>query len=138
MPAIQDLTQAEAKWQHPSYATLEVEDGWPPSGSILWHIAHLIHCIERYVRVLTQWDTPTVNQSATFDSLNLSYLLARLQTAHTALAFCIENAHDDELDTTKSGMTKQEFILMCIRHDSWHAAQIAMARRLYAHSLSAD
>lgn len=135
-PVIQGLTQAEAEWQHPSYAKLEVEDGWPPNGCILWHIAHLIHCSERYARVLRQWGTPAESRTATFDSLNLDNLLLRLEKAHTDLAQCIANVHDKQLDTITSGMTLQEFILMCVRHDSWHASQIAMARRLYAYVLT--
>ncbi|MDZ4745652.1 MAG: DinB family protein [bacterium] len=132
-PVIAGLTQVEADWQHPSYADLEKDEGWPPNGSILWHIAHMIECSERYIRVITKWDHATESQPANFDSLNLVYLLARLQTAHTDLARCVSDIREDRYLTTKSGMTLQEFVLMCARHDTWHAAQIAMGRRLYAY-----
>lgn len=116
-------------WSH-----IATEPGWPANGSILWHIAHLIHCQERYARVIRQWGTPVESRTADFEPLNLEPLLKRLEVAHADLLMCIEGVNDDALETTTSSMTLQEFILMSTRHDTWHAAQIAMVRRLYAYS----
>lgn len=133
-PVIEGLTQAEAEWQHPSYADVAPDVGWPVNGTILWHIVHLIHCQERYSRVIRQWGKSVEARTADFETLKLEPLLERLESAHRDLLSCIESVQDAALLTETSGMTLQEFVLMCTRHDSWHAAQIAMVRRLYKHA----
>lgn len=134
-PVIDGLSQAEAEWQHPSYTDIEIEEGWPPNGTILWHITHIIHCQERYARVIRQWGTSAESQTAVFETLDLAPLLARLEHAHNILLACIADVKDEQLDILTGNMTMQEFILMSTRHDTWHASQIAMTRRLYAHSI---
>ena len=39
---------------------------------------------------------------------------------------------DEQLEAPlPNGMSVMEFLAMCVRHDTWHAGQIAVARRLW-------
>jgi len=58
--------------------------------------------------------------------------VAGLKGAHAEQRDAIAALHDEHL-TMKvgNGMPMGEFLAMATRHDTWHAAQIAVARRMY-------
>lgn len=58
--------------------------------------------------------------------------VAELDAAHTAQREAIAACTSENLDiVVGNGMPLREFLAMCVRHDTWHAGQIAVARRLY-------
>ena len=66
-------------------------------------------------------------QALTFDED-----LALLRHAHARQREAIAALTDADLDgRVGSAMNVAEFIAMTVRHDVWHASQIAVARRLY-------
>ena len=129
---IEGVTEAEASWQAPAYASVAREEGWPAPGTIAWHVAHLTHCKRYYADVIRRraeaespeprpWATP-----ATFDAL-----VGLLKEAHAEQRTAIEALEDDDLEVVIEGDRRlADFLSATIRHDIWHAAQIAMARRL--------
>ena len=123
----------EAGWQAPAYGDAEVEARWPLPGSIHWQVAHTAHCKRHYAELLTQRDRagrppePVREQALTFDED-----LALLRHVHARQREAIAALTDADLDgRVGNAMNVAEFIAMTIRHDVWHASQIAVARRLY-------
>jgi hypothetical protein len=55
----------------------------------------------------------------------------RLRDAHRAQREAIAGMREDDLARPLEGMSALEFVTSTIRHDIWHAAQIAVARRLW-------
>ena len=127
-----DLTDEEASWQPPAYADVEPEEGLPLPGTILWQIAHLEYCTRHYTDVMR--NRPVVEELpiAPPPDLSLNGLTAALRSAHADLRVEIARLGDDELDTPARGeMSVAEFLRMVMRHEAWHAGQMAMGRRLY-------
>ena len=127
------VTEDEAFFQHAAYAAEEREEGWPPPGSVAWQVAHVAHCKRYYTEILRragESDPPEVTPwtpVATFAELR-----SALASAHAAQRAAMEALGDDRLDVVAgNGMTFREFLSMTIRHDTWHAGQIAVARRLH-------
>jgi len=59
-------------------------------------------------------------------------VLAALEAAHADERAAVASLGEDDLArTVPNGMTAAEFVAMCVRHTTWHAAQIAVARRLF-------
>ena len=123
----------EASWQAPPYGDAEVEPGWPLPGSIHWQVAHVVHCKRHYTDFLTQRDRAgRPPQPERTPGLTWDEELAGLKHAHTRQRDAMASLTDADLGTrVGNAMTVAEFLSMCIRHDVWHAAQIAVARRLY-------
>ena len=123
----------EAAWQAPAYADQEREEGWPPEGTILWHIAHVAHCKRPYasvVRARADAEAPAVEPRVPVDGLAAER--AALEEAHADQRAAIEAVGDDDLTAVACGkMPLGEFLAMATRHDAWHGAQIAVLRRLY-------
>jgi hypothetical protein len=131
--ALAGVGAEEAAWQAPAYADVEREPGWPAPGSIQGQVAHVAHCKRHYTEFLTQRDragrppapprTPDLDWQAE---------LAELGAAHAAQRAAIAALSDADLATqVGNAMGVAEFVTMCTRHDVWHAAQLALARRLY-------
>ena len=127
------VTEDEAAWQAPCYAKDEREDAWPAPGSIRWQVAHIAHCKRHYAECIRRRGEPT----SPADPVRVpthSYAQDRteLETAHAderaAIAACV--GADFELKLFNA-MPLGEFLAMVIRHDVWHASQIAVARRLW-------
>jgi len=130
------VTQAQAFEQPAAYAKESKDDGWPAPGSIAWQVAHLVDCKHHYTHCLEQvlageeklpkpemWD-PTDQ---------FSEILEAAETIHARQRAAMENLQPEHLDVIAGNqMTTREFLSMFIRHDTWHAAQIAVARRLIA------
>ena len=106
--------------------------GMPAPGTILWQIAHLAHSGQHYAEILRRRplldEPPTPPPAAS----TLSDLLASMQRAHTELRAEIAGLSESDLSQECArNMAVEEFLRMVIRHDSWHAGQIAVIRRLY-------
>jgi hypothetical protein len=127
------VTEEEAFWQAEAYAGEAPEAGWPKPGTIAWHVAHVAHYKRYYtdiIRPAGQEGRPEVRPWT--PRPDLRSLRGALQDAHEAQRAAIADFPDDRLDVVAGNdMPFREFLAMCIRHDTWHASQIAVARRLY-------
>lgn len=130
--ALVDLTKEEASWQAPGYESLVQEPGFPPEGTVLWHIAHLEYYSRYYASVLrlrTSKDNPAVELPKT---LSFPDLIDLLWKARAELREQIAVLDDDDLKLpAHNGDTVGQFLCAVFRHESWHGGQIAMLRRLY-------
>ena len=124
---------AEADWQAPCYADVEREAGWPLAGTVHWQVAHIAHCKRYYALMLTQRDrSGRPPESPRAPNLTWAQEVVELQAAHAAQRAAIAGLSDADLEArVGNAMGVGEFVAMCTRHDAWHAAQIAVARRLY-------
>jgi uncharacterized damage-inducible protein DinB len=126
-----DLTEAEVQFVHPIYAEEKQEEGWPTPGSILWHLVHMEYWYRYYIDCLEKptedSPLPTPDSAATLETA-----MEKLNATRKTLRNRISDIPDEGLDFSLRGRIRTgEFIRMIIRHDSWHSAQIALARRLF-------
>ena len=128
-----DLEDREAFWQSPAYADVPPEDGWPPPGSVAWHVAHLAHCKRYYTRILLREGHPGRPKDKAWTPLaTVAELTEALQSAHAAQRAALAALGDADLcETAGNGTSFREFVSITTRHDTWHAGQIAVARRLF-------
>ncbi len=132
--ATRDVTEEEAFFQAACYADDEREEGWPPPGSIAWQVAHVAHCKRYYTLLICERgrsvERPESGPFTPRDSF--AAYLAELEAAHLEQRAAIAEVRPDELSLLAgNSMPMDEFLAMAIRHDVWHAAQIAVGRRLY-------
>lgn len=132
--ALRNITADEWYWQHPAYADEPMMPGLPPPGTPAWHVVHLAHCARHYARILeglpeaVEDDTPPPEFSGAND------LLRCLDEERSRLHRRIAQLDDGDLDAAVVyGRSVRDFLGMVMRHDAWHAGQIAMLRRLYRH-----
>lgn len=127
------VTEAEACWQADAYAAEAPEAGWPLPGTIAWQVAHVAHCKRHYtdvIRARAESEAPAVEPRRPLSSF--AEERAALEVAHTAQREAIASVPDADLPAVACGkMPLGEFLVMATRHDTWHAAQIAVVRRLY-------
>jgi len=133
--ALDGVNDDEAAYQAPCYAGETTEDGWPPPGTIAWQVAHLTHCKRDYTAILRSAGT---GAGATPDAppwvpvAAFAELRAQLKGAHEEERLAMSAITDAQLDDIAGDeMPLRDFLAMIIRHDAWHAAQIAVARRLF-------
>jgi len=130
---LEGVGEAEAAWQAPCYRAEEHEEGWPPPGSVQWQVAHLAHCKRYYTKLIRargQEGRPPVPERE--DADGVAGELAALEAVHRAQRAEIEALREEDLDRkVGTGMPLDEFLAMIVRHDIWHASQIAVARRLW-------
>lgn len=134
-----DITEEEAQYQHPVYASAEHEAGWPKPGTILWQLVHLEYWYRYYISTLELLPAqePTLPQIQ--PATSLSTAMERLLTTRRQLRDTIASLTTDSMDIKLKGdMRTGEFIRMIVRHDSWHSAHIAIARRLYRSGTDAE
>ncbi|MDH3592113.1 MAG: DinB family protein [Planctomycetota bacterium] len=127
-PQLAGLTEEEASWQAPCYADAAREPGWPLPGSIHWHVAHLVHYRREYTARIRGQEEPSDSASpaATFEES-----MRQLVAIHRAQRAAIAALSDDDLTRDAgNGIPLDEYLTSTIRHDIWHAGQIAVARRL--------
>ena len=137
---LEGVTDAEAEWQAPCYAAEEREDGWPAPGTVRWQVAHVAHCKRYYTKFIR---APGVTERPEADPRVLprdfAAEMAALRETHAAQRGALAALSDADLGKpVGNGMGMAEFLAMAIRHDTWHAAQIAVARRLYRASGGVD
>lgn len=130
--ALDGVTEEQAFRIPVGYANEEREDGWPAPGTIAWQIAHVTHCKRHYTdcfRSMGKGAIPPVRPWTEVTSL--AELRALLEEAHREQLAALGALTDDQLDAeVRDGTSLAEFATMTIRHDAWHASQIAVARRL--------
>ncbi|MHC4937831.1 MAG: DinB family protein [Planctomycetota bacterium] len=127
-PLLDNVSEDEAAWQASAYRGIEREEGWPPPGSIHWHVAHLADCKRGYTAILLDAEDRPGTPAASF-----AESFRDLQEAHAAQREAICSIKEEDLDRPlRNGVSIAEFLTSTIRHDTWHAGQVAAARRLYA------
>lgn len=132
MAALEDVTSAEARWQHPAYAAEEQMPGMPAPGTILWQIAHLAHSARHYTEILRRRPVSEEPRTLPPSAATLPDLLASMQRAHAALRAEMAGVSERDLSQPCArGMSVEVFLRMVMRHDTWHAGQIVVMRRLY-------
>jgi uncharacterized damage-inducible protein DinB len=125
MPVLDGVTEQEAAWQAPCYRSEPASA--PPAGTILWQVDHLTRCKRAYTGALHGRSPEPHEAARTF-----AEALERLEDAHRVQRETIASLAEADLDRqVEDGMTVAEFLTSTIRHDTWHAAQIAVARRLW-------
>ena len=131
--ALDGVTEDVADWQSPAYAEEEREAGWPAPGTIAWHVAHLAFCKRHYTRILrARAAVPDVEPREPLSTF--ADELDALRRAHAEQREAIEGLEPADLDRVvghQREMSIAEFLAMMIRHDAWHAGQIAVVRRLH-------
>jgi uncharacterized damage-inducible protein DinB len=127
------ITEDEAIFRHPAYAEIPLEDGHPPAGTIIWHLVHLAHCYLNYTaRVAMRPAEPAELPPPKYASL--ADAIQNLLAARGAFRETIAALSEDELDELLYyDKPVIDLARSTVRHDVWHAGQIAVARRLYWH-----
>jgi uncharacterized damage-inducible protein DinB len=132
---LNDVTPEEALWQHPAYSATDQVPGMPAAGTILWQVAHLEHSARHYTEILRNRPITDEPMTPPPKLSTLPELLAMLQSAHAELRGQIaELTEAGPSQPCARGMTVGEFVRMVIRHDTWHAGQIAVTHRLFRSS----
>jgi uncharacterized damage-inducible protein DinB len=128
---LKDMTDDEARFVHPIYLGIEREEGFPSNGSILWHLTHLAFCYRHYSEGLRAMPAKPADTSG-HEPASVEDAIEDLKRSRQTLREEIAGLADSSLDQKVwFGDTVAQFIRMIIRHDAWHSAQIAVARRLY-------
>ena len=129
--ALKGVTEDMATWQSPAYRDEPKEPGRPLPGSIARHVQHLAACKAEY-RLMILERPAKDPEGGSIPSGTFPDLLAALTSAHEVLRAAVSALADADLqDPVGNGQPLSEYITMTIRHDTWHASQIALARRLW-------
>jgi|GEM_PF-1990895 len=136
LSALKGVTASESAFQHPCYAMVPADANMPPAGTILWQMAHLSVCKQMYARVLQENLGLQVPETIEPRKHTAAILLHELRIAHSRLRSTIAALRDEDLsrqlpESTGYAGRVDAFIRTINRHDSWHAGQIALARRLF-------
>jgi hypothetical protein len=135
--ALEGVTDVEAAHQDASYSSEQGWPGMPPPGTILWQVAHLEHCARHYHYLLVNRPVATQPQTSAPDQADFKGLLAALASSRNKFRWSVAALDDANLDEPCfDDMNVEEFLRMAIRHETWHAAQIVIARRLYQARMS--
>ncbi len=130
---LETVEEEEAKWQASCYEAEEREEGWPPPGTIRWQVAHIAHCKRHYtdfIKAPGSSERPPVPERKPTESFAED--CKELRAAHAEQRDAIAALSESDLElTVGNGMPLDMFVAMVIRHDTWHAAQIAVGRRLW-------
>jgi len=129
---LQGVTSEESVWQSPAYTAESLVHGLPAPGTICWQVAHLEHCARHYSEILRK--RPIVVEPTTPPPgvAELPELIKRLESARRFLREEIQRLNEVDLEAPCTReMNVGEFVRMVIRHEAWHAGQLAVNRRLY-------
>ncbi len=128
---LRGLTEEEANWRAPCYAGLDATAGDAPPGSILWQIAHIASCKREYASMFGASPAEAASAPVT-GLLDLSACLLELERAQAVERAAIAALRGSDLERPlPNGQTVARQIALALRHDAWHAGQIALARRLW-------
>jgi uncharacterized damage-inducible protein DinB len=133
--ALEGVKTEESEWQHPAYSEVFHLQGMPPPGTIGWHVSHLVHSCEHYAAIIRE--RPVQNEPKTRPPgiHEITELINSLRKSHDKLIRAVSGIPDSELSgDCARGMTLDEFLRMVIRHNTWHAGQIRLLRRLWQHN----
>ena len=136
LSALKGVSAEEAAFQHASYRRVAADANMPPSGTILWQMAHLSLCKQNYARILQQGAGLKALEILAPKRHTAAILLHELRGAHARLHTTIAALADKDLALElpqSSGYPGRidAFIRTITRHDAWHGGQIAVARRLW-------
>ncbi|MEM7167703.1 MAG: DinB family protein [Planctomycetota bacterium] len=126
---LRGVSHDEAGWAAPCYADAADSEPSPPqAGSIWWHLHHIAICKRVYTaQIAAQPEPDALLAAPSFEEEH-----ARLQTIHDAQRQAIAALSDEDLDREVPGSgSLASFLATTLRHDIWHAGQIALVRRLY-------
>ena len=133
--ALEGVGEIEATWQPPAYADEDVEEGWPLPGTLAWHVAHLAHCKRHYAQVVRGRESAqAVAVRPRRPLASFAEERAALAAAQAELRAALAEVPGDALTLhvgTEASMQLSTFLAAILRHDAWHAGQIAMVRRLH-------
>lgn len=129
--SIAEVTDDEANFQHAAYASVEREEGHPPSGTILYFVFHLADCYAYYVSLIV--NRPQRLELPTAPSVsNMNEAVALLTANRALLRDAVASLTEEQLqEPIYNHKTVAQLVRMSIRHDAWHSGQIAVIRRLY-------
>lgn len=127
------VTDDEWSWQPPGYADVDQDEPGPKPGSIAWHVAHLTACKNEYACHVRDRGNDVDLEGAEHEvPPSRKAQQKALETAHAWLRHEVEALQPEDLALEANHqMALDEFLAMVIRHDAWHAGQLAVARRLY-------
>jgi uncharacterized damage-inducible protein DinB len=135
LSALEGIKTEESEWQHPAYSEEVHRQGMPPPGTIVWHVAHLVHSCEHYAAIIRERPVQHEPDTRPADIHEITELISSLRKAHEKLIRTVSGIPDSELSgDCARGMTLDEFLRMVIRHNTWHAGQIRLLRRLWQHN----
>ena len=129
---LKNITEEEALWQHPAYAMEPLEEGHPPTGTILYLLTHLYDVYRYYILVVINRPNDVKNPPPPPRSHTVAEALGYIKKYRAELRDVLASLTDEQLEEQVSGdRTVAQLLRMFPRHDSWHTGQIAMLRRLY-------
>jgi uncharacterized damage-inducible protein DinB len=135
LSALEGVSTEEATWQHPAYFMEAHWQGMPPTGTISWHAAHLVHSCDHYEAIIRERPVQHEPETRPPGIHDITELIDALRKAHEKLIRIVSAIPDSELSgDCARGMTLDEFLRMVIRHNAWHAGQIRLLRRLWQHN----
>ena len=131
--ALKTVTAAEVAFQAPCYAKVTSESDFPPPGTILWQIHHMLWCNQHYANVLRLRPRKEIADPPKPPMMTLDQAVAALYESHCTLRAEVATLKEAELDSpcNSTGESVAEFVSACLRHEVWHASQIAVVRRLF-------
>lgn len=136
---LQDVSSEEASWQDSSYAAEPLVQDLPEPGTIRWHVAHLEHCARHYTAIVRERPIEHEPMTAPPGIAEIGELIHRLESARLLLRREIEKLSETDLQAPCArGMNVDQFLRMVIRHETWHAGQIVVIRRLYRQRIRVD
>src|SRR5687767_6279867 len=116
---LKDVTEEEALWQHPAYAMEPLEEGHPPTGTILYLLTHLYDVYRYYIVVIANrpndvrddHEPPPRSHSVAEALENIRKYREELRDAFASLT-------EDQLEEQISGeRTVAQLLRMMPRHD---------------------
>lgn len=130
---LKGVSEEEAAWQASCYQKEVDGKEWPLPGSIAGQVAHLAWCKAEYTgQIRSRGGGKEPAQPERLPCASFAEEMRRFEEVHRAQRGAIAELTDADLELkTASGQPLVEYLSMIIRHDIWHAGQIAVARRLY-------
>ena len=128
------VTDEAWAWQPPGYEDVEPETVWPKPGTIGWHVVHMIACKREYAcHIRDRGKDADVPEGSYVPPATREGVLAALDEMQGRMRGEIAALTPEDLALEANDkMALDEFLAMTIRHDTWHAGQIAVVKRLYA------
>ena len=131
--SMHDLDDDLLNWQHEAYADEPHDQGVGKPGTILWHLNHLELCHRHYLATIKAMDLDDPPETKPAGEMNFAEVKSALERVNAELRAAIKAlAPEDLAKIIRPKRDIADFIAMFTRHIVWHAAQIAVIRRLYA------
>ncbi len=125
------ITEEVAAYRHTIYSDVEREPGYPPSGTILWHVVHLAHCYRHYANGIERRPAPH-EEFPVPEAHSLAEAISNLKRYRAELRNAIASVPEDRLDDKVFDYdSAAHLVRMIVRHDAWHASQIAVVKRMH-------